>query len=126
MADIYRVTVTVGFSAAHRLRGYCGECESLHGHNWKVEVTAQAGQLDDIGLALDFRTLKAAAREVVALLDHKYINEVEPFDRINPSSENMARFIFERIEERIADHRVRLQEVAVWESDTSRASYSRG
>ncbi len=123
--DRYSLTVRSSFAAAHRLRGYEGNCERLHGHNWQVEATVVSGELDDRGMALDFRAMKAALQGVLAGLDHKYLNEIPPFDERNPSSENLARFIFEEMEGEIPPPG-RLSSVTVWESADARAEYSRG
>ena len=121
---LYALTVRTSFAAAHRLREYAGNCERLHGHNWQVEVTVESDSLDPSGMAIDFRTIKGALGEVLAGFDHRYLNEVAPFDGINPSSENIARHLFEEMERKIPDP-VRVARVTVWESEDARAEYSR-
>ncbi len=118
------MTVRSSFSAAHRLPEYEGNCERLHGHNWQVEMTVESEALDSRGMALDFREMKAALAEILSRLDHKYLNEVPPFDRRNPSSENIARYIFEEVEGKIPPP-VRTSRVTVWESEDAWAEYSR-
>lgn len=120
----YALTVRSSFSAAHRLPEYEGNCERLHGHNWHVELTVESDALDSRGMALDFREMKAALAEILSRLDHKYLNEVPPFDRRNPSSENIARYIFEEVEGKIPPP-VRTSRVTVWESEDAWAEYSR-
>ncbi len=120
----YALTVRSSFSAAHRLPEYEGNCERLHGHNWRVEITVEAAALDPRGIALDFRDMKVALGEVLARLDHRCLNEVPPFDARNPSSENIARHIFDEMEGKIPSP-VRLSRVTVWESDDAWAEYSR-
>jgi len=120
----YALTVRSSFSAAHRLLEYEGNCERLHGHNWQVEVTVESEVLDSRGMALDFRAMKAALNGILSRLDHKYLNEVPPFDGRNPSSENIARHIFEEME-RAVPPPVRLARVAVWESEDAWAEYFR-
>jgi 6-pyruvoyltetrahydropterin/6-carboxytetrahydropterin synthase len=120
----YALTVRSSFSAAHRLLEYEGNCERLHGHNWQVEVTVESEVLDFRGMALDFRVMKASLNEILSRLDHKYLNEVPPFDARNPSSENIARHIFEEMEGTLSPP-VRLARVAVWESEDAWAEYSR-
>ena len=120
---MFRVAIVRSFSSAHRLRGYKGKCEALHGHNWKVEFVARAPELDALGMVIDFAEFKRCADEVLAPFDHVLLNEVPPFDRINPSSENMARELFDRMAGRIDDGRVTMAELSVWESDNSRATY---
>lgn len=112
------------FSSAHQLRGYKGKCENLHGHNYKVEIFARGAELNNIGLLIDFGDLKKAADEVVNYLDHRNINELPPFDEeLNPSAENLARFILEYLNSRVADERVFVQKVRCYETPTSVATY---
>lgn len=112
------------FSSAHQLRGYKGKCENLHGHNYKIEIFARGAELNNIGLLIDFGDLKKAADEVVNYLDHRNINELPPFDEeLNPSAENLARFILEYLNSRIADERVSVQKVRCYETPTSVATF---
>jgi len=120
---MYILTVKGGFSAAHALREYEGECEELHGHNWNVEVTVQTEGLDDVGLGVDFRVMKNVLKSELDPLDHKFLNEVEPFDRLNPSSENLARYLFEQLSSKLNRDGVKVVEVAVGESQNVRAAY---
>jgi len=121
---VYTLTVRTSFAAAHRLREYDGNCERLHGHNWQVEVSVASERLDDRGIALDFRAIKAAVNDLLSGLDHRYLNEVQPFDRLNPSSENLARYLFEEME-RKTPAPARVARVTVWESEDARADYTR-
>ena len=123
---MFELSVEVSFSAAHQLRGYKGKCENMHGHNWKVQVSVMSEDLNDIDLVIDFHELKKMAREVIAPLDHAYLNDIFPFTEKNPSSENMAKWIFDCMKKKIADNAVRVSAVTVWESDTSSATYSEG
>lgn len=112
------------FSSAHQLRGYKGKCENLHGHNYKIEIFARGRELDNIGLLVDFVELKQAADDIVFYLDHKNINELPPFDEeLNPSAENLARFILENIAARVGDDRVQIYKVRCYETPTSVATY---
>jgi len=120
---MYELKIITEFSAAHRLENFYGKCEALHGHNWKVEVFLLGDRLDEAGLVKDFGVVKAQAREVMAELDHKYLNELPAFQQQNPSSENLARYIFQRLSAALNDNRVQVSRVSVWESDTSCASY---
>jgi len=122
--DRYRLTVRSSFAAAHRLRGYAGQCERLHGHNWTVEATVECRELDEVGIGLDFRAVKGALGEILAALDHRCLNEVPPFDARNPSSENLARYLFEELGRRIPPPAA-VSRVAVWESEDAGAEYSR-
>lgn len=120
---MYELTVKETFAAAHRLVQYSGKCEHLHGHNWTVEVTVSAEKLNEIGLAIDFKDLKAALGDVLQLLDHRLLNDVEPFDRMNPSSENIARWIYGKMREQLGSFPVQLSSVCVWENPNSCATY---
>ena len=122
---MYSLTVKTHFDAAHALRGYPGDCAKLHGHTWDVEVTVEGTRLNDIELLYDFRNLKEDLRGVIDKFDHKHLNEVAPFDRLSPTGENLARFIYEELEERIGAA-VRLREVRVWESPQACIAYYRG
>ncbi len=122
--EMYALTVRSSFAAAHRLRGYEGNCERLHGHNWQVEATVESSEVDSRGMALDFRAMKGALHDILTRMDHKYLNEIPPFDAQNPSSENIARHIFEEMEGKIPAP-ARLARIAVWESEDARAEYSR-
>ena len=121
---MYRLTIHTHFAAAHNLMHYQGDCENLHGHNWKVEVTVAARELDKSGLGIDFKVLKRETKKVLELLDHKYINEIPPFDALSPSSENIARFIFDKLAGVLDDGNVQMEKVNIWESDNACASYS--
>ena len=90
MAPRYLLRVVTDFAAAHSLRGYAGECSRLHGHNWKLEVEVLATALDDLGMGIDFKAIKTAARNAIANFDHQYLNERPPFHEINPTAENIA------------------------------------
>ena len=121
---MYRLTINTHFAAAHNLINYQGDCENLHGHNWKVDVTVRARELDKAGLAVDFKVLKKETNRVLDLLDHKYLNEVKPFDQLSPSSENISRFIYEQLGAVLNDGNVKVERITVWESDNACASYS--
>ncbi|HEX8071494.1 MAG TPA: 6-carboxytetrahydropterin synthase QueD [Pyrinomonadaceae bacterium] len=124
MAGTFEVMIERNFSSAHQLRGYKGKCENLHGHNYKIEIYARGRELDNIGLLVDFGELKAAADEVVRYLDHRNINELPPFDEeLNPSAENLARYILERVAAQVGDERVRVYKVRCFETPTSVATY---
>lgn len=122
---MYELKIEDSFAAAHNLRGYQGQCEELHGHNWKVEVVVQADRLDATGLAIDFHELKAAAKQVLDGLDHSYLNDLPAFREVNPSSENIARFIFEELARQIEREGLWVHRVTAWESDRACASYLR-
>jgi len=121
---MFEVMIERNFSSAHQLRGYKGKCENLHGHNYKIEIFARGRELDHIGLLVDFGDLKSAADEIVTYLDHRNINELPPFDaELNPSAENLARYILERVAARVGDERVQIYKVRCYETPTSVATY---
>lgn len=120
---MYQLKIEDSFAAAHSLRGYKGACEALHGHNWKIEVVVRADRLDEIGLAIDFHELKAVTREALGALDHVYLNDIGPFREMNPSSENIARHLFEQIASRIDREGLWVYAVTAWESEKACASY---
>ena len=122
---MFEVMIERNFSSAHQLRGYRGKCENLHGHNYRVEIYARGRELNDVGLLVDFVELKAAADDIVNFLDHKNINDLPPFDvELNPSAENLARFILERVARRVGDERVQIYKVRCFETPTSVATYT--
>jgi 6-pyruvoyltetrahydropterin/6-carboxytetrahydropterin synthase len=123
---MYTVKIEDHFSGAHRLRNYHGKCEDLHGHNWKVEVLVISDSLDEGGMVLDFKILKASTRQVLETLDHKYLNELPDFLEMNPSSENISRYIFDRLKPLLESQKTTLKQVTVWESENACASYAEG
>ena len=120
---MFELTVETTFSAAHQLRGYKGKCENFHGHNWKVQVNVIAERLNEIDIGIDFHDLKRYAQEVVGSLDHTFLNELFPFTEINPSSENIAKWIFDNLRKKVNGDNVHLSAVTVWESDSASATY---
>ncbi len=122
---MYELTVLAGFSSAHNLRNYDGVCENLHGHNWRIEVMVCSEVLNDLEMVVDFKVIKTATRKLADSLDHVYLNEIPPFDKINPTAENIARYIHGEVSKAINDENVKVSRVKVWESDTSAATYSK-
>jgi 6-pyruvoyltetrahydropterin/6-carboxytetrahydropterin synthase len=120
---MYEVKIVTQFAAAHRLENFYGKCEGLHGHNWKVEVFLIGKDLDSAGLLMDFGVVKARTKELLEEIDHKYLNELAAFQDRNPSSENLASYLYERLGTVFNGDRVKIHRVNVWESDTSCASY---
>lgn len=120
---MYELKVITQFAAAHSLRNFRGKCENLHGHNWKIEIFVQADRLDETELVMDFGEIKKETAAVLEELDHTHLNELAFFQTHNPSSENIARYIYERLTPRLERGRVVLTRVSAWESDTSCASY---
>jgi 6-pyruvoyltetrahydropterin/6-carboxytetrahydropterin synthase len=120
---MYKITVLSHFSGAHRLRYLHGKCEELHGHNWKVEVSVVSNRLNKEGVVIDFNILKKKVEKVLRPLDHTYLNDLPYFSGREPSSENIAKYIFDRMKAELKGHQVNLKEVTAWESETSCATY---
>ena len=120
---MFELMVETHFSAAHQLRGYKGECEKLHGHNWKVQVYVIAERLNEIDIAIDFHVLKQITDEFISLLDHSFLNDIFPFTEKNPSSENIAKWIYDSLRKKLNDDNIQLSAVTVWESETTSATY---
>lgn len=120
---MYKLTVETSFAAAHQLRGYKGKCENLHGHNFKVHAHVVAEHLNDIDIAIDYHDLKKYLNEVILQVDHGFLNEIFPFTEVNPSSENIARWIFDSLKKKVDTGNARVSAVTVWESDTASATY---
>ena len=124
MTAKYTLRVVSDFAAAHSLRGYPGACANLHGHNWKLEVEVQARELDELGMGIDFKAIKKAAMEVSGELDHRFLNEVPPFDRINPTAENIAAYLYRRLSEVLNNERVQMSAVTLWETERACVRYT--
>jgi 6-pyruvoyltetrahydropterin/6-carboxytetrahydropterin synthase len=120
---MFELMVETTFSAAHQLRGYKGKCENFHGHNWKVQIHVAAEKLNEIDLGMDFHDLKRYTQEVVGSLDHAFLNEIFPFTEKNPSSENIAKWVYDSLRKKVNSEYVHLSAVTVWESDTASATY---
>jgi 6-pyruvoyltetrahydropterin/6-carboxytetrahydropterin synthase len=120
---MYEIAVEMDFDAAHFLRGYQGKCENLHGHRFKIVATLQGNKLDDIGLVYDFTLLKKNLGEILAKYDHTNLNDIPPYNRINPSSENIAFNIYKALNKKLAGAPVSLASIEVWESPQNRVIY---
>ncbi|MGA2775714.1 MAG: 6-carboxytetrahydropterin synthase QueD [Candidatus Omnitrophota bacterium] len=116
---MYSIKVELVFSAAHNLREYKGKCEALHGHNWKIEAVAAKDKLNKTGMLLDFKYLKSGLNEVLEELDHTYLNELPYFKEVNPTSENIAKYIYDRLKLKVPE----IKSITVWENSASCASY---
>ena len=121
---MFEVTIEETFAAGHALRNYRGKCENVHGHNYRCQVTLEGEQLDSIGLLVDFVEMKRVVHGVLDRMDHQWLNEFPPFDKLNPSAENMARYIYEQVNEGVKPREgVRVGLVRLWETDTAHATY---
>ena len=121
---MYELRITDQFAAAHQLRGMEGGCENLHGHNWKVEVEVIARALDSVGMGVDFKVIKHAARAIGDRLDHRYLNELEPFTEINPTAENIAAYFYRELAQTLNNDRIRVSSVTLWETDRACVRYA--
>ncbi len=124
---MFEVSVEESFAAGHALREYRGKCENVHGHNYRVRIVIEGEQLDRTGLLVDFSEIKRILRALIETLDHQFLNDIPPFDKLNPSAENMARYFYQEISRELKDgtreNPVRLAEVKIWETDTATATY---
>jgi 6-pyruvoyltetrahydropterin/6-carboxytetrahydropterin synthase len=120
----YTLKVLTEFASAHTLTGYPGACSRMHGHNWKVEVEVISSQLDQTGMAIDFKRIKQAANEVGNRLDHRYLNDIPPFDRMNPTAENIAAWFFQELSSNLNTEHAKVHSITLWETDRACVKYS--
>lgn len=120
---MFELDVIREFSSAHCLKGYCGNCSEKHGHNWSVQVFIRSEKLDEIGIAVDFKALKRELDALLGELDHKDLNSIPPFDKLNPTSENIAMYIYKRLSGKLNENGVKVYRVRVGENASSGASY---
>jgi 6-pyruvoyltetrahydropterin/6-carboxytetrahydropterin synthase len=124
---MFEVSVEETFAAGHALRNYRGKCENVHGHNYRVRVLIEGAALDRAGLLVDFVDLKRVLRAIIEKLDHQFLNDVPPFDELNPSAENMARYFYQEMAKQLdgntRENPVRVSEAKIWETDTATATY---
>lgn len=119
---MYELVVHKTFAGAHNLRDYEGECEKLHGHNWKVEVTLKSEKLNEIGMVMDFKIVKETLEEVLSRFDHSYLNELEEFNQENPTTENVSKVIYDNLSEKLPPE-ILITKVKTWESENCAAAY---
>ena len=120
---MFEISVEYAFAAGHALRGYKGKCENVHGHNYRVQVMVAGEQLDSTGLLMDFVDLRRGIKGLVERLDHRFLNDLAPFDRVNPSAENLAKYFCDELGPQVRERGLQLQAVTVWETDTTSATY---
>ena len=114
--NMFELKIVTDFAAAHSLRNYPGDCSRLHGHNWQVEVSVCSQVLDDNGIAIDFREIKKQTKLVIKRVDHQYLNEIEPFDVLNPTAENIAKYFFDEVGLLVNNENVKVKDVVIWET----------
>jgi 6-pyruvoyltetrahydropterin/6-carboxytetrahydropterin synthase len=120
---MYELKVITDFAAAHQLRNFKGKCEKLHGHNWRIEVVLSGDRLNEAGLLIDFKDVKTTANRILEDLDHSYLNDLPQFKDENPSSENIAAYLFQRLSSELNNSHLKVTKVTAWESDSACASY---
>lgn len=120
---MFKISVSAEFSSAHKLNNYEGYCKNLHGHNWKVRAGIKCSNLDNLGLSVDFGIVKNCLKEILEQYDHKYLNELEEFEDKNPTSENLAVFIFNKLSKKLNSLTCKVTEIELWESDKSSILY---
>ena len=121
---MFVLKIVTDFASAHSLRNYPGDCSRLHGHNWGVEVMVFSNKLDETGIAIDFREIKKQTKVVAKRLDHQYLNEIKPFDALNPTAENIAKYFFDEVGLLINTQDVKVKEVTIWETPRASVTYS--
>jgi len=122
---MFEIAVEQGFASAHALRNYKGRCENVHGHNWKVRVVIEGETLDQTGMLVDFLDVKSLLGEILDRIDHQFLNEIPPFDVVNPSAENIAEYFYQQMTGRLdgTPVPVRIREVKIWETEIQSATY---
>ena len=124
MSATYTLKILADFASAHTLRDYPGDCSRMHGHNWKLEVEVTATALNEHGMGMDFKTIKTATRELAATLDHRYLNDIPPFDTVNPTAENIAQYFYKNLSQTVNIDTAKISAVTLWETDRACVRYS--
>jgi 6-pyruvoyltetrahydropterin/6-carboxytetrahydropterin synthase len=124
MSATYNLKILADFASAHTLRNYPGDCSRMHGHNWKVEVEVKATALNEHEMGMDFKTIKTATRELAKTLDHRYLNDIPPFDTINPTAENIAKYFYQNLSNTLNNDIAQVSAVTLWETERACVLYS--
>jgi len=124
MSSTYTLKILADFASAHTLRDYPGDCSRMHGHNWKLEVEVTASALNEHGMGMDFKTIKIATRELAKKLDHRYLNDIPPFDTVNPTAENIAQYFYQNLSNTLNIDTAKISGVTLWETDRACVRYS--
>lgn len=124
MTARYTMKILTDFAAAHLLRDYEGVCSRLHGHNWKVEVQVTTTLLDDIGMGMDFKVIKDATRELIGRLDHRNLNDIPPFDKLNPTAENISAYLYSELSKALNADGIKVSAITLWETDRASVTYT--
>ncbi|MDG1687498.1 MAG: 6-carboxytetrahydropterin synthase QueD [Gammaproteobacteria bacterium] len=124
MNPSYTLKILADFASAHTLRDYPGDCSRMHGHNWKVEVEVTATALNEYEMGMDFKTIKTATRELAKTLDHRYLNDIPPFDVRNPTAENIAQYFYQHLRDTLNINTARVSAVTLWETERACVRYT--
>ena len=124
MAARYTLKILADFASAHTLRDYPGACARMHGHNWKVETEVLASGLDETGMGVDFKVIKQATRDIAGRLDHRYLNDLEPFTEINPTAENIAAYFYKELSAQLNNDSIKVHAVTLWETECACVRYA--
>jgi len=124
MNPTYTLKILADFASAHTLRDYPGDCSRMHGHNWKLEVEVTASTLNEHGMGMDFKTIKIATRELAKTLDHRYLNDIPPFNTINPTAENIAQYFYQNLSNTLNIDTAKISAVTLWETDRACVRYT--
>ena len=124
MSPTYTLKILADFASAHTLRDYPGDCSRMHGHNWKLEVEVTATSLNEHGMGMDFKTIKTATRALAKTLDHRYLNDIPPFDTVNPTAENIAQYFYQSLSKTLNIETAKISGVTLWETDRACVRYS--
>lgn len=124
MPPRYTLKIVTDFAAAHSLRDYPGDCSRLHGHNWKVEAEVVATELNKVGMGIDFKAIKTETKLLIDQLDHHYLNEIPPFDEINPTAENIAAYLYQGLSKKLNGNTLRVNAITLWETERACVRYS--
>ncbi len=124
MSARYTLKVVTDFAAAHSLRNYPGDCSKLHGHNWKVEAEVTATSLNEVGIGMDFKQIRKETKAICEHLDHTYLNELSPFDEINPTAENIAAYIYSELAKQLNSDTTRVSAITIWETERACVRYT--
>jgi len=124
VAARYTLKILTDFASAHTLRGYPGACARMHGHNWKVEAEVVACALDDMGMGVDFKVIKQATRAIAEQLDHRYLNDLEPFAQLNPTAENIAAHFYKQLSTQLNGEHIKVHAVTLWETERACVRYA--
>lgn len=124
MSSSYTLKILADFASAHTLHDYPGDCSRMHGHNWKIEVEVTATALNEHGMGMDFKTIKTATRALAKTLDHRYLNDIPPFDTVNPTAENIAQYFYQSLSKTLNIETAKISGVTLWETDRACVRYS--